>query len=280
MTKQEIHKQILKEIDSIPPIPENINTIKALIKNPNASIEKISFYVKLDPALTADLIKIANSAWYMTRTKVGTAERAITTIGLRQFETVLLSLAAKKVLSERYQFAEQIWEHSYKCAFYAQQLAKMISLTVELENAYTAGLLHDIGKLVLLTLDSNMVERIVTLSEKKNIPIHEIEKLAIGLSHADIGELIASNWNFPSHLAVAIGHHHDPKLVKEEWQTLTYITYLANILSQDDEASPDLFNKIDKKVLDFFNIDSDKKLEITMRTLYEFYKSVADALKF
>ncbi|MDH4128300.1 MAG: HDOD domain-containing protein [Spirochaetota bacterium] len=279
MTKQEILKKILNEIDNIPPIPANIIKVKQLINNPNSSISNISVYVKRDPALTADLLRIANSAWYMTRTKVGTVERAITTIGLSQLETLILTIGAKKVLSERYMAMEEIWEHSYKCAFYSQFLAKMKNLRDELENAYTAGLLHDIGKLILLSLTPHLVERITNLGSSQNIPIHEIERLALGISHAQIGERVAAHWNFPSKLAVAIGHHHEPRLTKEEWIPLTYTTYLSNILCKVTAGNIPVLALIDAKVLEYFGIDSEKKLETINNTLEEFYRTVGEVQK-
>ena len=279
MTKQEIQVKIIKELDNIPPIPDNIIKIKELIKNPKSSVDQIAKYVKRDPALTADLLRIANSAWYMTASRVGTAERAITTIGLNQLETIITSIGAKKVLSERYEFAEEIWDHSYKCAFYAQQLAKMKRLNQELENSFTAGLLHDIGKLILLSLDPKLVQKIIDLSEAKNVDIHQVEKLAIGLSHAQIGEKIAANWNFPSPLTLAIGHHHDPKLAKDDDRTLTYITYLSNILCKQSQSVAELFIGIDPKVMEFFEIDSEQKLESIKNTMDRFYQMAGEAQK-
>ncbi len=277
MTKQELLKLIMKEIDNIPPIPENINKIKKLIKSTTSSVQSIANYVKRDPALTADLLKIANSAAYMTRNRVNTAERAITTIGLVQLETIILTIGARQVLEGRYEAAESIWEHSFKCGFYAKHLLTMKRLNDDADSVYTAGLLHDIGKLVLLSLRPELVDKINKLSLAKNVPIHQIEKLAIGLSHAEIGEKIAASWNFPTNLVKAIGDHHQPRLSNEEHRPMVYTTYLANILCKRPEAES-VFSTIEEKVLEFFEIDSVKTLESIIHTLDEFYLTASEAL--
>jgi len=278
MTKQAMMQKIYKEIDNLPPIPENINKIRAMIEDPDSNISEISLLIKYDPSLTADLLRISNSAWYMSRTRVGTIDRAISTIGLRQLKSILLTIGAKKALSDRYEALEEIWEHSYQCAFYSQYLMKMKNLRGELENAYITGLLHDIGKLVILTLTPKLVEQMTALSEAKSVSIAQIESLAIGLNHAEIGEKIAAKWHFPSKLAVAIGHHHFPKTVKDEWIPLVYATYLANYLCHYDPTSSTV-EQIDPKVLEFFEIKNSNQLEVVLNTLTQFYASVGEAQK-
>ncbi len=278
MTKQELLKLIMKEIDNIPPIPENINKIKKLIKSTTSSVQSIANYAKRDPALTADLLKVANSAAYMTRSRVNTTERAIATIGLEQLESIILVIAARQILEGRYEAAEGIWEHSFKCGFYAKHLITMKKLPDDADSVYTAGLLHDIGKLVLLSLRPELVKKISDLSNAKNVPIHQIEKLAIGLSHAEIGEKIAMNWNFPKALVEAIGRHHEPRLSNEEWQPIVYSTYLANILCKTPSGYVDVLDSIEPKILEYFEIDSERALISIIRTLEEFYLTANEAL--
>ncbi|MFW5800034.1 MAG: HDOD domain-containing protein, partial [Spirochaetota bacterium] len=184
MTKQQILKAIYKEIDNLPPIPENIKKIRELINNPNSNIKTIAAYVRKDPSLTANLLRIANSAWYAVITRIDSVDRAITTIGLRQLSNLLLTIGAKKIISDRYAEMEEIWDESYKCAFYSQSIMKTKSnLADDLESAYTVGLLHGLGKIVLLTLSPELMKRIEDLSEKKNMSTHHIEKLSLGITH-------------------------------------------------------------------------------------------------
>ncbi|HEO66228.1 MAG TPA: HDOD domain-containing protein [Spirochaetes bacterium] len=128
-----------------------------------------------------------------------------------------------------------------------------------------------------MSLRPELVDKINKLSLAKNVPIHQIEKLAIGLSHAEIGEKIAASWNFPTNLVKAIGDHHQPRLSNEEHRPMVYTTYLANILCKRPEAES-VFSTIEEKVLEFFEIDSVKTLGSIIHTLDEFYLTASEAL--
>lgn len=276
MIKQEILQAIYKEIDNLPPIPENIKKVKELIKSPYSSIRQIATLIKRDPALTANLLRIANSAWYSVMRHVDTVDRAITIIGLKQLSNTILAISAKKILSERYNVMEDIWEESYKCAFYSQLIMKMKSKSSEeLEAAYTAGLLHNIGKIILLTLSPELYSRIGLLSEKKNMDRHIIEKLSIGINHAEIGAKITEKWEFPKHIVNTISYHISPKLVNDHKDIpLTYTVYSARIFSNITTLSEPIMDKFEPKVLEYFGIDEEEQLIKLTRSLKQFYARV------
>lgn len=275
--KQEVINIILKEIGDLPPLPENIKAIRDLINDPKSNSTNISNLIKRDPALTAGVLRVANSAAYMTRAQVDTVEQAVTLIGLRQLSTTLLTIGAQDVLNSRYKQVQEIWDHSYQCAFFAQQLMKMKNGDDEVESAYIAGLLHDIGKIILISITPDLVEKIRNLQIRgKFMDASDIEKLAIGLHHAEIGEMIAIKWAFPEKLGAAIGLHHSPILVKKEWRPLVYTVYLANQLTRVENMSEAFYQSIEPKVLDFFKLSSVKQLEMIHNTLKEFYSTISE----
>ncbi len=280
MLKQQIIQKINSEIDSIPPIPENIQRVKILIDDPRSSIQDISIWIRFDPGLTADLLRIANSARYMTRTRLESVDRAITVIGLRELSMVILRVAAKKVLEEHFTSFQEIWDHSVKCAFYAQHLTKLKKFPHLTEIAYTAGLLHDIGKLVLISSIPGIIDRINSLSENKDLSPSEIERIALGMTHAEIGARVMERWNFPDILINTIGYHHAPILALMEDRPLVYIVYLANILSKRDELPADIMLKIEPKVLDYFEIESEENLEDYLTSLMLNFKEAKKSLAY
>ncbi len=276
MTKQQILTKIDKEIDDIPPIPDNIEKIKQLIKDPKSEIQHISALVKLDPALTMDILRIANSAMYKTRTRAETIDRAITVIGMRELSSIIMTIAAKKILEEHYLSMEEVWKHSVKCAFYAQQLARIKNFPNLKEIAYTAGLLHDIGKLIFLTTIPGILDRIESLSEARNISTNQIERLALGITHGEIGSRITEKWNFPNVLVSAIAYHHNPVLAREEDKALVFLIYLANELSHVNEVQGDMMINIEPKVLEFFDIDTEETLDVILQSLLINYEETGN----
>ncbi|MDH4128301.1 MAG: HDOD domain-containing protein [Spirochaetota bacterium] len=273
MIKQEIMRKIYEEIDSLPPIPDNITKIRKMVNDPKSEIYMISSLVKQDATLTADILKVANSAWYISRTKVDTVERAISLIGLRRLSSITLTLGAKKILGDKYKKMEYIWRHSYQCAFYSQNLMKMrMAEEEEIEVAYICGLLHDIGKFILLSINPSLIENISKLSIAKNLSITEIEKQVLGLNHEEIGEKIFSKWKFPPALIGAIAHHHSPLLARNEsWFILVYVVYFANLICPLKEPSVELMKKIEPTVLEALNIKSEQQFETTLKLLIDSY---------
>lgn len=275
MTKFEIINAIEREVDNLPPIPQNIITIRELIHDPNSSITHIADLVKTDPSLTANLLRIANSAWYAVISRIDNVRRAITTIGLKQLGNLLLTIGAKKVMTDRYESMEEIWETSHRCAFYSQSLMKMRSKSADdLESAYTAGLLHNIGKIILLTLSPDLMDKIGQLSEKKNIDEHTVERLALGVTTAEIGGKITERWNFPRHITKTILNQDTPKLSDEDYQLLTFTIYLAKNLISHKTSEEDLLEKIEPKVAEFYEIDSEEKIKKLSRSLEQFYNKL------
>lgn len=279
MTKQEFMRKIYTEIDNIPPMPKHISKILKIIHNPDVSISQISDIVKQDAGLAANILRIANSAWYLTREPAKTVERALSLIGLRRLSSILQTIGAKQILDERYKSFKMVWKHSYICAFYAQNIMKLKSKQEEdIELAYLSGLIHDIGKLVLLSLSSELVESITNISKSKSVSITEIEKQALGLNHAEIGEKIASKWKFPPIITLAIKHHHDPEnnYTEQEIIDLIYTTYLANILAKYKTIELELLDTIHPSVLQYFNISEEEQFIDVIEKLNDDYQTALD----
>ncbi len=279
MTKQEIISAIEREIDNLPPIPENITKIRQSINDPNSSNKSIANLVKQDPALTANVLKVANSAWYSVMTKIDNVERAITTIGLKQLSSLLLTIGAKKIMDDKFSAMEELWEESSKCAFFSQSIMKMKNgSSDDMESAYTAGLLHDIGKIILLSISPQLMKKITNMSEIKNMAPNIIEKLAIGVTSSEIGEKITEKWNFPKHISKTIANQYTPKLVEDEYIPLTYTVYLANTLNGLSPLSDDLRDKIEPKVLEYFKLENEDQIQKLIRSLRQFYVKVGKGI--
>jgi putative nucleotidyltransferase with HDIG domain len=231
-TTSVIKKQIIDEIDALPTFPEHIIQLQALCNDPDSSIDVIASRITADPSLTADILKISNSAGFITGKRIKNVSEAIMIIGLRNLNSILTIATARKIIDRRYKKFEQIWGHCNKTAFYAKAIAQATGRNIIADQVFISGLLHDIGKIVLLSTDQKLINQISDIVANRKIRTSTIlEEIAIGISHSSIGALISNKWNFPDYLIEAINFHHSPLDADPALSSVVNIVYLANMLA-------------------------------------------------
>ncbi len=265
-----VKERILEEITGIPTFPENIITLMQMCSDPDADIDKIAEKIKLDVSVTSDVIKLANSAGFITGQRVDDISRAVMKIGLKNLKNILLASNARKILESRYTKFEEIWDHCNQVAFYSRQIALKFKIPGGgADNAYVAGLLHDLGQVILLAVDMDSVRKIAEIVQDRNIITTTVmEELSIGISHAEIGHLVSGKWNFPEFLAEIIRHHHSPLSIPEEFRAVGFCVYLANMIAGMEKRKY-YYYYIEEIVLEKFNI----KDEAELKKLHEFLKN-------
>jgi putative nucleotidyltransferase with HDIG domain len=227
----DVKSRILADVESLPTFPENIIELQRLCSEKNTTIDAISDRISRDPALTADVIKLSNSAGFVPGKKIVTIKDAVKIIGLKNLNLILTASATKRILDDKYKKFETIWEHCIRVAYYSRELARKKNLHPLADSAFIAGLLHDIGKIVLLSADPNVVNIISEITRNKQMRSSSIlEEISIGISHSEIGGLIANKWNFPADLTKAIEFHHSLLNVESDYRILTWIIYTTNML--------------------------------------------------
>ncbi len=226
-----VKEEILVTAGCLPVLPESVNELLPMCADESVTVDQMTKKILHDPSLAADLLKTANSAGFVSNRRIESIHDALMVIGFENFESLLLVAGAKRILSQRYKKFEELWDHCYKTAFYARALAKKLGRQDLSEKVALAGLLHDLGKIVLLSVSLDLVHQIADLVANRKIRTTTlIEEATIGLSHASIGGMIASAWNFPEYLVEAISLHHTPLSAAEENRDVVYITYLANMM--------------------------------------------------
>jgi len=251
---------IVDKVNSLPKFPENIITLQKLIDDPRSEIAAIGRQISMDPALTADLLKIVNSAQYMLTKKVNNISEAVRMVGMRGIKNLLFSYGTQKVLGDDNERKKEIWKHCYKTAFFAFNLAKNFRRNHELlDDAYVGGILHDMGKIIFSAVHPDLLATIRNFCSEKGLPTSTFEDLSAGMNHAEIGALIAEKWNFPENLAASIRYHHDPGAAPKECKDLVYIVYLANMLCELEKGNVN-YIQIDHSVLEGLGITSEKQL--------------------
>jgi HD-like signal output (HDOD) protein len=223
--------QITDQISVLPTFPTTTIELLDMCDHPKSTLTKLGERIATDPSLTADILKLANSAGFFSSRKIDTISDALVRIGLKNLKYMLIAASSRTILEKRFKKFETIWAHCLKTAFYAHELSLMLGLRGIEDQAFICGLLHDMGKIVLLSVDLDITNRIAEIVEQHRIRTTTvIEEISIGISHSMIGKLIADKWNFSDFLIEGIEYHHSPHQSKPEYRNIVYVTYLANLL--------------------------------------------------
>jgi len=260
----ELSREIVSQIDKLPQFPENIVHLQKLINDPESEIADIARQVSMDPSLTADLLKIVNSAQFMLPKKVDNIVEAVKLLGLKGLKNQLYTYGTQKVLDTR---QKDLWDHSYKTAFYAYNLAKNFKRKRDLlDDAYVGGILHDMGKIIFSEVHPHLLDRITSFCSSKEISRNLFEDFSAGLNHAEIGGMIAKKWNFPDSLVEAIAFHHEPDQASEESRDVVETVYLANAMTNLENKELQ-FEQLDMEILNSFGISTEEQMNMVLEKL-------------
>jgi len=263
---------IVDNITSLPQFPENILLVQKLINDPKSEMPDIARQISMDPALTGDLLKIVNSAQYMLSKKVDSIADAVKLVGIRGIKNLLYSYGTQKILGDDTTDKKNLWEHSYKTAFFAFNLVKNFRRDRNLlDDAYVGGILHDMGKIIFSTVHPDLLNKIKAFCSDRGLPASTFEDLSSGMNHAEIGALVAEKWNFPEDLVICIRYHHDPVSAPKERRNLVDTVYLANMLCELETGGV-TFDQLEPSVLENFGITSRKQVETLLQKFLSGFK--------
>jgi putative nucleotidyltransferase with HDIG domain len=251
---------IVDSVNSLPRFPENIIKVQNLIDDPKSELNEIAAIISRDPAMTADLIKIVNSAAYMQIKRVDSISDAVKILGLKGIKNLLYSYGTQKILGDDTAGKKKLWDHAYRTAFYAYNLVQNFRKDHDiLDDVYVAGILHDMGKIIFSRLHPELFNKIKYFCSEKVIPQTLFENVAGGMNHAEIGALIAEKWNFPENLVAAIRFHHTPSDAPSAHE-LVEAVYLANIFV-NIESGEATYEQIDTAVLNSYGLANKKQVQ-------------------
>ncbi|MDA3901599.1 MAG: HDOD domain-containing protein [Spirochaetes bacterium] len=256
-----VKEKIMREIHLLPTFPQNIIDLQQMCENPDSSINLIADKIKVDPSLTADILKLANSAGFLSVRKIENINEALMRIGLTNLKYILIAASSRKIMDARYKQFSKIWTHSLDVAAYSRFILNKLSLRRLQDKVFITSLLHDLGKIVLLSVDLDLTNWIADFVQQRGIRSTTIlEEVSIGISHSTIGKLIANKWNFADFMEEAIACHHAPLQSSDENRIVVYVTYLANIFV-GISSKKYTFDHIDPAVLSHLSINSMKECE-------------------
>jgi HD-like signal output (HDOD) protein len=204
-------KKILQKVKELQPIPTMVHKVLSLAADPDCSIADLIKLVQHDPAITANLLRICNSAHMGLAMKIDSVQQAVTILGLQRVVELVLSqnLTAHLTKAQKgYQMEKgDLWKQSVAAAMVARTLAERRDIYA-LPAVYTAALLKDIGKVILHEYVADRLDKIQHKVNEEGASFLDAEKACIGMDHATLGGIMAKEWNFSPHMVFMIENHH------------------------------------------------------------------------
>lgn len=220
----------------VPPFPAIAQRILALVNQPDTNINDLSDLVKTDPSFAAELLRFANSALLGSRRKVRSLPLAVLVVGLERVKTVATLVSVNRMVrhSVRKDALRKVWVHSLVTALISEEISRVSRIAQDC--AYTAGLLHNLGTLGLMSAYPDEYSRMLEVSNDFGFDLLQTERDLFEIDHAMAGAILARDWDFPDELAAAIAaHHNEPfsrvcsldSLIQVSWRLADTLGYAA-----------------------------------------------------
>lgn len=225
-------EEILALVKHVPPFPKVAQRVSEMLADPEVAAADLAEVIQYDQVITANVLKICNAAYFGLPRKVASLDEALVVVGNDTLKDIIITSSSarfyKGAAGEGYKLEQgDLWKHSVATGIMAKELVKHIK-GVDEGSAYTAGLLHDIGKRFLSSFVADEFKKIMMKVGKEGCSFVEAEKELLGASHAELGGMILSQWEFPKDLENAVRQHHDPDALEKD--PLTAVVALSNAL--------------------------------------------------
>ncbi|MDH3251623.1 MAG: HDOD domain-containing protein [Ignavibacteria bacterium] len=223
-TPEQIKERVLTIIQ-LPALPTIAMEVIQMVDNPKTSASSLGKLISSDQALTAKVLKIANSPFYGFPKRISTIDFAIIVLGFDALREIVISISLVSSLqrkTDKYFDAKGFWDHSIATGVVARRLARDLGYRISGE-VFVAGLLHDMGISILHRYFTNDFKRIVEIARETNLAFLEAEESVLQVTHGEVGGWLAERWNLPDHLTEAISLHHTPGLARRNKELVALI---------------------------------------------------------
>lgn len=224
-------------ISEMPVMSPSAVQLVHLIAKDEYDLEDVVRFVRLDSNLTGKILQKVNSAAFGIMIPVDTVDRAVIFLGTRTVVNLALITLNAHFFSQNmegyFRPPGGFWDHELRTALTSSEVARKSRLNVEPDLAFTAGLLHDIGKIALYNYQTkyqhNMLSRLYKQKMSKSL---EIERSCLGFDHCQVGKVLCQQWGLPHSLEACVEYHHYPSKAPKEFQSLAYIVHIGNMLAK------------------------------------------------
>jgi putative nucleotidyltransferase with HDIG domain len=230
----QIRAAVAEKVRTLPALPAMCQRILVAINDPKTNFEKLARDVSFDPGLTANVLRIANSSYFCATCEIGSLREAFVRIGARRLFELAMGTSVGPLLREAlpgYTLRRhELLRHSAWTAVAAERLATELRIRAP-DLLFTAGLLHDLGKIILDPFVETHRAALDAEADKLHTNFEAAERAVLGIDHAQAGAAVLRQWRLPPQLVEAVAYHHDPERAPAEHLLTTNIVHIANILA-------------------------------------------------
>jgi len=265
-------EKIVQATGDLPTMPHVASMVLQKLGNPNTSPKELHQTISADQALAARVLKVANSPLYGCSRAINRLTDAVVIMGFDSLRSLVMSSVMQDLFKSFGLTEKLLWEHSFGCAAISKHIAKVIKYP-KVEEAFLAGLLHDIGKVVLnLKIPDKTREIVQEVYNNPGVSFMQAEQEMFGFNHAQVGKLIARKWNFAETIEETIGCHHDPRQARI-LPVLTVIVNFGNLVCHKLEVGPTR-----NPDLDLFEFESTRLLRFNEESLGKLMAEVGELM--
>ncbi|MEF2230721.1 MAG: response regulator [Pseudodesulfovibrio sp.] len=229
-------RQVVAGVDSLPAIPDLYVRISQELASAEPDLRRVAALVEKDMGVTATLMRVVNSSFFGFYDKVSSPSRAVVLLGVEALKGLILGenlLSALRGESINGYNVDKLWEHSLQTGYLAKTIASVEGRDEAfIEDCFISGMLHDVGKLVLITKLPERYARVLDNVRADGGPVISAEEMEFGVSHAEVGAYLLGLWGFRARVVEAVHGHHSPALCTENC-TVTLIVHAANVLQHE-----------------------------------------------
>ncbi|MDW8002898.1 MAG: HDOD domain-containing protein [Deltaproteobacteria bacterium] len=259
----------LKEIKVFPTFPSIVQNVIEALEDPKSSARDLA--KRMDASITSEVLKIANSAYYGTRSfrKIDSIEHAIAVIGFQSLLSIVLQMPFLKMVAKGgMEFNEKEYlRHTILTATISKTLSKHLKLG-DPSTLCISGIMHDVGKIVIYSLFRKEWKDILKLKAEQGLPSYVAERNVLGINHGTLGGNILDQWNIPESIVTSVMYHHEPELAKNHFESVKCV-YLANSLAKaleeliTDEKDRPIKDKMREKIFESVDVETAKSIVCT-----------------
>lgn len=281
---REKNKRLLSSIRNLPAVPFIMVELSKMLDNPRTGASELGKLISKDQAMVAKILSVANSPLYGLPRRVSTIEFAIVILGFDHIKNIVIALSmmeAFKSKEDKNWNRRTFWLHSLITASAAKRIADDLGYRKSGE-AFTCGLLHDLGISVIQRYFYDGFKEIISLVNEQQIRYTNAEKNVLGISHQEIGQFLIEKWNLPISLGDAILFHHNPSEAENE-REMAAIIHLADYMTQRfviGELGWDENYELDMGIIDILNLGDQNYLESFIQSYEQLFRVQIDSIKF